>query len=163
MAETKKNGILLDFWVSVKAAPHECIIRTGQPSWKWGVFLLESNCIILRHYMYLSSVRGSRNFRQGGGGVQVRLKKSSDNLFFFLVLNLFYRSQMVNFKEIYHFSRFQHFSGGYNFFRGGSNCLFPIEIHIICDFPGGGGPDPLSPLWIRTWVEMKITLRVFSP
>ena len=29
---------------------------------------------------------------------------------------------------------------------GGSNCLFPIETHITCDFPGGGGPDPLSPL-----------------
>ena len=26
----------------------------------------------------------------------------------------------------------------------GSNCLFPIETHITCDFPGGG-PDPLSP------------------
>ena len=22
---------------------------------------------------------------------------------------------------------------------GGSNCLFPIETHITCDFPGGGG------------------------
>ena len=25
------------------------------------------------------------------------------------------------------------------------------ETHITCDFPGGGGPDPLTPLWIRTW------------
>ena len=25
---------------------------------------------------------------------------------------------------------------------GGSNCLFPIETHITCDFPGG--PDPIS-------------------
>ena len=43
---------------------------------------------------------------------------------------------MVNFKEIYHFSRFQR---GSNYFRGGggSNCLFPIETHITCDFPGG--------------------------
>ena len=53
---------------------------------------------------------------------------------------------MVNFKEIYHFSRFQR---GSNFFQGGggSNCLFPIETHITCDFPGGGGggSDPLSP------------------
>ena len=52
---------------------------------------------------------------------------------------------MVNFKENYHFSRFQGgptFSGGRG---GGSNCLFPIETHIACDFPGGGGPDPLSP------------------
>ena len=87
-------------------------------------------------------------FVRGGGGVQV--KKSSDNVFFFFfsVLSLFFRSQMVNFKENYHFSRFQ---GGPTFSRGGggSNCLFPIETHITCDFPGG--PDLLSPpLWIRT-------------
>ena len=52
---------------------------------------------------------------------------------------------MVNFKENYHFSRFQ---GGPTFSRGGgSNCLNPIETHITCDFPGGGGggPDPLFP------------------
>ena len=22
----------------------------------------------------------------------------------------------------------------------GSNCLYPIETHITCDFPGGSGP-----------------------
>ena len=52
---------------------------------------------------------------------------------------------MVNFKEIYHFSRFQRGSNisrgwGPTFSRvGGSNCLFSIETHIIFDFPGGGG------------------------
>ena len=54
---------------------------------------------------------------------------------------------MVNFNEIYHFSICQgsrggpSFSrrGGPTFSRGGSNCLFPIETHITCDFPGGGG------------------------
>ena len=58
---------------------------------------------------------------------------------------------MVILKEIFHFSRFQG-GGGSNFFQGGSNCLLPLETHITCDFPGGGvgGPDPLSPLWIRT-------------
>ena len=27
------------------------------------------------------------------------------------------------------------------------------ETHMTCDFPrgGGGGPDPLTPLWIRMW------------
>ena len=64
-------------------------------------------------------MRGSRNFRQGGGPGHSD-KKSSDVLFFllffFLVLSLFYRSQMVNFKEIYHFSRFQR---GSNIFQGG--------------------------------------------
>ena len=60
---------------------------------------------------------------------------------------------MVNFKEtyqIYDFSRFQRVSnifqgggggGGPTFSRGGSNSLFPIETHITCDFPGGGGLD----------------------
>ena len=52
---------------------------------------------------------------------------------------------MVNFKENYHFSRFQRGSniiqGGPTFSRGGggSNCLFPIETHLTCDFPWGGG------------------------
>ena len=58
-------------------------------------------------------MRGSRNLRQGGPGQSD--KESSDNVFF-LVLSLFYRSQMVNLKEIYHFSRFQR---GSNFFQGG--------------------------------------------
>ena len=35
----------------------------------------------------------------------------------------------------------QHLPGGEGptFFQGGggSNCLFPIETHITCDFPGG--------------------------
>ena len=63
---------------------------------------------------------------------------------------------MVNFKEIYHFLRFQRgsniFQGGPTFSREGSNCLFPIETHITLDFSGGGrsGP-PAPPLWIRTW------------
>ena len=51
----------------------------------------------------------------------------------------------------------QHFPVGSNFFQGGgptfsrgmggSNCLFPIETHIACDFPGGGGVrTPVPPL-----------------
>ena len=105
-------------------------------------------------------MRGSRNFRQGGGGgggVQVSLTKKALTFFFcfFLVLSLFYRSQMVNFKEIVHFSRFQRES---NIFQGGGvqlfpgvgpiQCLFPIEIHVTCDFPGGGrrsGPPAPPP------------------
>ena len=63
----------------------------------------------------------------GGGGSRSSDKKSSDNVcfffffFFFFVHSRSYRRQMVNFKEIYHFSRFQR---GSNIFRGG----------------GGGGP-----------------------
>ena len=37
------------------------------------------------------------------------------------------------------------FSRGSNFFQGGgSNCLFPIETHIPCDFPGESKP-PVPP------------------
>ena len=76
-----------------------------------------------------AAMRGSRNFCHwggggGGGGVHVNLtKKNSDSVVclflffaFFLVLGLFYRSQMVNFKEKYHFSRFRR---GSKFFPGG--------------------------------------------
>ena len=52
---------------------------------------------------------------------------------------------MVNLKEIYHFQG----SRGCPTFSMGSNCLFPIETHIICDFPGGVR-TPCPPLWIRT-------------
>ena len=94
-------------------------------------------------------MRGSRNFRQGGGGSRSVCQKKALTtfFFFFFILSLFYRSQMVNFKEIYHFSRFQRgsnifyggptFSGGRGGVGGGSNCLFPIETHITCYFPGG--------------------------
>ena len=60
---------------------------------------------------------------------------------------------MVIFKENYHFLRFRRgptFSrsgDGVHFFsREGSNCLFPIEPNINCDFPGGSGnPCPTHP------------------
>ena len=59
----------------------------------------------------------------GGGGGHVNLIKKNTLtalfvcfFYFFLVLGLFYRSQMVNFKEKYHFSRFRR---GSKFFQGG--------------------------------------------
>ena len=73
-------------------------------------------------------MRGFRNFRHGGGVYRIRVpqsdkKKNSDSVVclflffaFFLVLGLFYGSQMVNFKEKYHF---QGSGGGPNFSRGG--------------------------------------------
>ena len=76
-------------------------------------------------------MRGSRNFRQGGGGLGQSDKKSSDNLFFSPLLIL--QSQMVNFKENYHFSRFPRGSnifqgGGVQLFQGwGFQLLIPIE------------------------------------
>ena len=83
-------------------------------------------------------MRGSRNFHQGGGGPGQSDKKALTMTF--LVLSLFYRSQMVNFKEIYRFQGSKWgpiFSRGSNFFQEVSNCLFPIETHLICDFPEG--------------------------
>ena len=97
-------------------------------------------------------MRGSRNFRQGGGGVQVSLtKKSSGNLttFFFF----FFSPQLILPKSNGQFQRnlsffkvpegVQHFPGGGPTFSsgggGGSNCLFPKETHITCHFPEGGG------------------------
>ena len=112
-----------------------------------------------------------QEFSWGGGGVQVNLtKKALTFFFFFLVLSLFYGSQMVNFKENYHFSRFgrgsnifQGGGGGPTFSRvgGGSYCLFPIETHITCDFPGGFW-TPCPPLWIRTCQQCGILTSVDS-
>ena len=134
--------------------------REFDPAWPYTFMEIDHKII---------SMRGSRNFRQGGGpGQQVNLtKKSSDNVFFFfffLVLSLLYRSQMVNFKENYHFSSFRRgsniFHGGPTFSRG-SNCLFPIETHITYDFPGGSGPPapppPLDPHLISTVILLPST------
>ena len=81
-------------------------------------------------------MRGSKNFRQrgggGGGGPGQSDKKKKDLTTFFLVLSLFYRIQMVNFKEIYHFSMFQR---GSNIFQGGGGPTFSR---------GGGGPIAYS-------------------
>ena len=119
--------------------------RVKQSIMHRGVFVAKElgkhNCVFdslwdsCGNYFDFNSMHGSRNFCQGGSG-SIWQKKALTT-FFFLVLSLFYWSQMVNFKENYHFSRFQR---GSNFFQvggGGSNCLFPIETHIACDFPGG--------------------------
>ena len=75
-------------------------------------------------------MRGSRNFREGGGGPGQSDKKPLTTFIFSPQLIL--QSQMVNFKENYHFSRFLRgsniFQGGSNFFRGGGfQLLIPIE------------------------------------
>ena len=116
-------------------------------------------------------MRGSRNFRQGGGGGgcpgsrQVSLqsdkkkkkkkKSSTDNVFFFFFF-FFFSPQLILQKSNGQFQTnlsffkvqegVQHFpGGGSNFFQGGSNCLFPIETHITCDFQGGGVRTPCPP------------------
>ena len=82
-------------------------------------------------------------------GVQVSQTKKA--LTFFFVF--FFSPQLILQKSNGQFQRnlsffkvpegFQHFRGG-----GGTNCLFPIETHITCDFPGGVRTP--SPLWICT-------------
>ena len=94
-------------------------------------------------------MRGSRNFRRGGGGVKVSLTKKALTTFF-LVLSLFYRSQTVNSKEIYRFQGFRGgptLSRGSNFFQGGGvQLLIPYRNpYIACDFPGGGSGPPVPP------------------
>ena len=49
--------------------------------------------------------------------------------------------------------------GGSNFFQG-SNCLFPIETNITCDFPEEPGPpfpppDPHLPMLSYTGCHVK--------
>ena len=87
-------------------------------------------------------MRGSRNLRQEGGGAQGQSDKKALTTFFFFSPQLILQSQMVNFKENYHFSRFKRGSnifhggggGGSNFFRGWG---VPIAYsYITCDFPG---------------------------
>ena len=99
----------------------------------------------------LTSCADPGMFVRGGPGQSDKKKAQTTFLFyfFFLVLSLFYRRQMVNFKEIYHFSRFQRGSNifqGVQLFPGGSNYLFPIETNITCDFPGGVRTPFLPPL-----------------
>ena len=73
----------------------------------------------------------------GGGGPGQTDKKKALTFFFcfFLVLSLFYRSQMVNFKEIYIFFKVPE---GVQHFPGGGGGVFPT-------FSGGGGVQLLIP------------------
>ena len=91
-------------------------------------------------------MRGSRNFCQGGGGgVQVSLTIKALTAFFFSP-QLILQQSNGQFQRYLSFFKIpegvQHFpggGGGVQLFPGGSNCFFPIETHIACDFPGGGG------------------------
>ena len=86
-------------------------------------------------------MRGSRNFRQGGGGVQVSLtKKSSDNFFF--------SPQLILQKSNGQFQRnlsFFKVPEGVKHFPGGGVQLFPYRNPYNLWFSRGGGPDPRPP------------------
>ena len=90
-------------------------------------------------------------FVREGGGVQVHLTKKLWQPFFSPQLIL--QSQMVNFKENYHFSRFPR---GSNIFQGvqlfpgwGVPIAYSYRKYITCDFPGEVQtpcpPPPLDP------------------
>ena len=77
----------------------------------------------------------------GGGGPGQSDKKSPDNVFFspqliLLKSNGEFRRKLSFFKVPEGSNIFQ----GVQLFPRGSNCLYPIETHITCDFPGGSGP-----------------------
>ena len=92
-------------------------------------------------------------------------RKQSGQVFFLffsprLILQFTEGVQWFYYRENYTFPRIQRGSnisrgGGSNFSRG-VQMLISTETHITCDFPGvgGGGPAPLSHLWIR---KCKIT------
>ena len=60
-----------------------------------------------------------QEFSSGGSRSVWQEKTLTKFFFFFLVLSLFYRSKMVNFREIYHFSSIFQGGGGPTFSRGG--------------------------------------------
>ena len=123
-------------------------------------------------------MRGSRKFCLGGGGGVASGPSGIKKLWqcFFFIFFLFFSPQLIlqnssgTFKENYHFPRF-HWGWtiflGSNFFRmGGSNCLFPIETHITCDFPGSrppASPTPLDPpMWFRaSWFNLYTRFSLF--
>ena len=90
--------------------------------------------------------------------VKARLpENSSDNVFCLFcpqLLQFYSGLSMVYFKENYNFTRFRGEGAGPTYSRGGGGRglgvqMLILETHRTFDLPGGG-PDPLSPLWIRT-------------
>ena len=86
-------------------------------------------------------MRGPRNFRQGGSR-SVYHNRNSDNVFLvlFSIPPLILQDANGLFQRKIYFSEIpeglKHFfhGGGIQLLLGGSNCLFPIESHLICAF-----------------------------
>ena len=115
-------------------------------------------------------MRGSRILFQGGG-VQARQPECSLDFFFvfILVLNLFYSLQRASNGFITEKTILlkdpegvQLFPGESNFVHGGPNANFYRNPYSLCFSRGGGGSDPLYPLWIRTcfWVSLTCSLHI---
>ena len=88
----------------------------------------------------------------GGGSRSIWHIKKALKTFFFLLLFFFFSPQLILQKSSGYFQKktiiCQGSSGVGIFSKGGvqlfaarSNCFFPIETHITCDFPGGQTPS----------------------
>ena len=88
----------------------------------------------------------------GGGGVEARRPENS-------VDNVFFSHQII--LQFTEWIQWFYYSGEEGFQRlpgvGVSK-----ETHITCDFRGGRGPDPLTPLWIRTWGRLTHRIMVYQ-
>ena len=104
------------------------------------------------------------------GGSRSNWQKSSDNVFFFfffflLVLSLFYRSQMVYFKENYHFHGSRGgptFTRGVQLLSGGGGCPIAYSYrnpyNLWFSRGGGGSGPPVPPLDPHLWLAQIGTL-----
>ena len=141
----------------------ECIILykgggdgVGTTSWpetpKTGCLTSRCICGVWLATSRTNNMRGSSNCRLGRGGGQSD-KKKLWQCFVFLVLSLFYCSQMVNFEENYHF---QGSRGGPTFSRGvgggptysrggGVQLLIPYRNPYNLWFSRGGVRTPVLP------------------
>ena len=94
----------------------------------------------------LRSMCRSRNFRQGGS--RSVWQKKLWRFFFVFFHNLFHRSQMVNFREVYHF---QGSRGGSTFSGDPYNLWFSRGVRTPC-------PPPLDPHLRSRCIYKKIQL-----
>ena len=99
-------------------------------------------------------------------GVQAWLSENSSDVFIFLFISqpiLQFLQRVIDgyFKEKYpRFQRVQPFpgwGGGVQLFPGGwvSSAYFYRNPYNLW-FSRGGGPEPLSPFWIRTWLPVNV-------
>ena len=102
-------------------------------------------------------MRGSRNFCQkgggggggGGGGVEARRPENSlDNVFFFFNSSTYFTVYRVDPMVFYYRGE-----EGVQLLPGdGGVQRNPCNLSFSRGGGGGeGGPEPLTPLWIRTW------------
>ena len=112
-------------------------------------FLLPEEYLTDQLNNYCWYTRGSRIF---SGGSTPDGQKTVWTAFFSpqLILQLTEGVNWFYYRENYTFQKIQRgsniFQGGQTFSRGGGvQMLISIITNIACDFPGGGGPDTLSP------------------